>query len=224
MSLATSLFAPDSSDSVGSLSRGRARPVQSAERESTSDVRERTLIAQIRAGDVAAFKVVYVEHYADLLEFAHSIVRARDEAEDVVQQVFAEVWERRMAWHPHRIVPALVRAVRHRALDVLRRTRRQDDSDIADIGTLFVPADVHIEYDELERTLVSALMALPERRRTALVLRAVRQMSYAEVGEVLEISEKAAFILVSRARAALEPIRVRFLDAGRISDADRTDV
>lgn len=216
MSLAYYLFAHDSSDAVGALSRGRRRKAESGVQNDAYDARERALVEQVRAGDRAAFKTVYVEHYIGLLEFAHSMLRVRDEAEDVVQQVFAELWERRTAWHPHRIGPWLVRSVRNRALDVLRRTRRLAEKEILDIAPSFVLADENMEYDELERTLVSALAALPERRRTALVLRAIRQMSYAEIGEVLNVSEKAAFILVSRARAALEPIRARFLNTDHV--------
>jgi RNA polymerase sigma factor (sigma-70 family) len=60
--------------------------------------------------------------------------------------------------------------------------------------------------NELEALVQRAIDALPERRRLALMLRLVHQMSFAEVGEVMQISEKAAFILVSRARAALQPL------------------
>jgi len=220
VSLAYSLFARDPGDTPGALSRGRRSHERAHEdvRHDGLDARERMLVEQVRAGDSTAFKAVYVEHYVDLLEFAYSLLRARDEAEDVVQQVFAELWERRMAWHPHRIGPSLVRSVRHRALDVLRKTRRQVDGETPDIIPSFTATDATLEYDELERALVSALNGLPERRRTALILRAVRQMSYAEIGDILDVSEKAAFILVSRARAALEPVRARFLSTGRIAE------
>jgi RNA polymerase sigma factor (sigma-70 family) len=173
---------------------------------------DQILVAAVRAGDGAAFETVYLEHFSDLLDFAATLVRDRDGAEDVVQQVFAEVWRGHAAWEPHRIRPALFRAVRNRAINVLRRSRSHDDPDL--VQTLVAPVSTNApaEFQELEHALAQALARLPERRRTALLLRVVRQMSYAEIGNVLDVSEKGAFVLVSRAREALEPVRQRFLE------------
>jgi len=193
------------------------------ERNTSNNTREQrhssasheALVARIQAGDVGAFRALYLEYYGSLVGFARGIVHTHDAAEDVVQQMFMELWERHEAWNPHRIGPALYRATRHRALDAVRDRRKLEalDDISPDVFVATTGSDERASFHELERVLARAVQALPERRRTALLLRAMRQLSYAEIGEILGVSEKAAFILVARARDALEPIRVRFLTA-----------
>jgi DNA-directed RNA polymerase specialized sigma24 family protein len=59
---------------------------------------------------------------------------------------------------------------------------------------------------QVEAVIQAAIQALPERRRIALTLRLVNHMTFSEIGEAMQISDKAAFILVSRARDTLMPL------------------
>lgn len=211
MTLAAYLFAPDRFDPSERESWWTLGRTHDASGEHTSADTE--LVTRIRNGDELAFRDVYLANCTILRDVARSIVRTNAVAEDVVQQVFIEVWMRRAEWQPRHLRPALIRAVRYRALDHWRQARHFEPLDTVRSFTTERTGIEDAEHHELEGALARALAQLPERRRTALLLRAVQQLSYAEIGAALDISEKAAFILVSRARTALEPIRQQFRDA-----------
>jgi RNA polymerase sigma-70 factor (ECF subfamily) len=210
VTLAQYLFAPDVPDDPTAWRKERrSGAALGAAASSDAAALDRSLIERIIAGDEDAFRAVYLEHYSALHAVARGIVKSSDVADDVVQQVFVEIWSRRAQWNPVQLRPSLIRSVRYRALDQLRRVRGNVElhSSLPASGV----TGIDEEYQDLAQRLSRAINALPERRRTALLLRAVHELSYADIGAALEVSEKAAFVLVARARASLEPLRRLFV-------------
>ena len=163
---------------------------------------------------------MYYEHAEALWRFATHLTGSRADAEEIVQDVFANIWEHRTTWAVHGTIASyLFRGVRNRAIDLLRRSgvvaRASEDEDLIaltpGLGEAPLAPDVQVELNELRQALTDAIATLPERRRTALTLRYVQGMGYAEIAAVLGMSEKAAFILVARARDALRPLFERFV-------------
>src|SRR5436190_13134698 len=99
-----------------------------APRQSPAD---RTWIARIRAGDPDALDAVFRSYYAELCAFAYRYTRARAQAEDLVHDVFAQIWAEREHWQVRESLKAyLYAAVRNRAVSALRREiveRRWED-------------------------------------------------------------------------------------------------
>lgn len=183
--------------------------------------------SRIRAGDLAAFDALYLAYYRQLWEFAHGLGRSRAVAEELVQDVFAAIWERRASWEPGGSVAFyLYRAVRNRAVSHLRRERVAErfqaereftgdaDASIPGRGEPTPTPEQNLETADLAAALDRGIAALPARQRLALLLRVREHLSYAEIAELMGVSVPAATILVVRARSALRPICDRF-DASR---------
>src|SRR5262245_24468596 len=82
------------------------------------------LVALLRAGDRDAFEVIFRTHYAKLADYANTLVRSRDVAEDVVQEVFVALWtQRERLSTPDNLTGYLYRSVRNRGLNQLRHQR-----------------------------------------------------------------------------------------------------
>lgn len=169
---------------------------------------ERALVAQLCQGDARAFAAIMERYMARLILFAHRMVGTRDLAEDIVQNVFIQVWERRTTIDPARPIKSyLFRAVQNRALNERKAARVRDQyrqwvQEAAEAGIIsgIIPSP---EGDILTATAVwSAMAQLPERRRLALQLR-LEELTHAEIGEVLGLSPLAAQSLVARAIASL---------------------
>src|SRR4051812_44255424 len=85
--------------------------------------RDSALIAAMRSGygELEAFRQLYVELSGRLADYAYTLVGSGDMAEDIVQDVMARLWERRMELMIHGTVEAyLFQAVRFRARNVRR--------------------------------------------------------------------------------------------------------
>jgi RNA polymerase sigma factor (sigma-70 family) len=143
--------------------------------------------------------------YADrLIRFAYGFVGSADAAEDIVQNVFIGVWDRRGTIHPDESLRAyLFTSVRRTALNVLKRrtieTRfvSQSMHDTPRWQTL--AADDRMEANDSVYEIHAAMARLTERRSTALRLRYEEQLPFAVVAQVMGLSEKSVKHLVTRA-------------------------
>ncbi|WP_371348216.1 RNA polymerase sigma factor [Ancylobacter sp. IITR112] len=150
---------------------------------------------------------LYVAEQGRLRAYVRRILRNRASAEDVVQQAFVNLLGRR----PEAEAPSpayVMQAVRHLALNQLRDTRRRAQielsgaplDEIADLAPSPEMAAVH--RSEL-LCLLTALAALPPRRREAFVLCRIEGLSYDEAAARMEVSRNTVISHIVAAMAEL---------------------
>jgi len=148
-----------------------------------------------------------VETYTGLLfRVAHSVLRSRAEAEDVVQDVYVRVLGHRSALPQVREMRVwLVRVAWNLALDRRRRVRpEQIDAAFADrLAATSVAADQALDESQRLRAVLEELERLPKAERHVLLLAAIEELGTAEMAEVLGKSESAVRALLFRARTRL---------------------
>lgn len=148
---------------------------------------DESLIARTAAGERDAFLVLYDRYSPRLLGLIVSVVRDRHAAEDVLQQVMLEVWQR----HAARYQPMLgtvegwmLRVARARAIDHTRAAGRRRfeaiDEDRSEAGASFADG---AEADSERRILVGAVADLPEDERLPITLAFMRGLSREEIAE-----------------------------------------
>ncbi len=173
------------------------------------------LVERVRSGDIKAFELLFRTHWQPLADFALQYVGSRDAAEDLVQEIFRRLWERRASWTVQ-LTPRsyLYTAVRNDALNVLRHERIVEKSEneilwqegdwVPGIGRgAATPTDARVLDDEIAAALAQAVEALPRRARQAYTLYHDHELTYAEVAEVIGITGKAVEGLLWRAHRAL---------------------
>src|SRR3954470_15850160 len=113
-----------------SIARAGSRPfISSSLSRSLVDVYfrrvdERDLLGRLRGGDKEAFDSMFREYYPNLVGVAESMLREREAAEDMAQDVMMELWRRRETLVLETSLRAyLFRAVRNRSLNYLRHLR-----------------------------------------------------------------------------------------------------
>lgn len=145
-----------------------------------------------------AYRKLFRKHYTDLLFYATRLV-GEDEAEDVVQDVFVELWRRQDTVElGTQIQRFLYRAVYTRALNVLkhRDVVGEYEAEVTEIHRKRVEFyepdhnDViqRIEDRELRRELADAIRSLPDKCRTVFVLSYLHDLKNREIAETLGIS------------------------------------
>jgi RNA polymerase sigma-70 factor (ECF subfamily) len=148
-----------------------------------------------------------VETYAALLyRVAHSVLRSRNEAEDVVQDVFVRVLEHHLDLPTVRDMRVwLVRIAWNLAVDRRRRIRpEQMDERFAEglISRAMAADEVLAEARRMTVVLVE-IEKLPTKERDVLLLSAIEELETAEIAKVLGRSESAVRALLFRARTRL---------------------
>jgi RNA polymerase sigma-70 factor (ECF subfamily) len=141
-------------------------------------------------GEEEAFTELYREYRTRLYQYALSLVRNREAAEDAVQDAFLGWVRQWTAGHsakqgpPRQAAPYLYASVRNRCLDRLRR-RHEVALEEADVELLAAPAGDE-ERIGLRHALNRLLLALPEEQREVLVLRTWHDLEFAAIAALQE--------------------------------------
>ena len=163
------------------------------------------LVARVRAGDDAAFEIIYDRYYGGLLAFCGHMLGSRQEAEDALQHSFASAYRALRAGSGDiELRPWLYTIARNRCLSALRAQRVQVSADglAAEPGPFEgMSAQVQLRADL--RELVEELQRLPEDQRAALVLFELGDESHAQIAAVLGVRREKVKALVFQAREAL---------------------
>jgi len=154
------------------------------------DDQDHLLLSRLRRGDVAALGIVLERYWAPIVRYVLGILNSRDAAEDIAQETFVRLWERREAWGLDGSVRALLfRVARNLGLDELRRqAARERTARSAPRTPLRLTPDEELESLELGTLIARAVNALPERRREVFILVHHHGLSYRETAEVLGLS------------------------------------
>jgi RNA polymerase sigma-70 factor (sigma-E family) len=150
---------------------------------------------------------LFRQHHAEMVRLATMLVRSRETAEDLVQDVFAAIQRRPDGLaRPDEALPYLRSAVVNRCRSALRRqavARRFHDLRDTDYGLTQGSAEAELVRDEERRAVLAALAALPTRRREVLVLQFYLGLSEAEIARTLGISAGTVKSSAARGLTAL---------------------
>jgi RNA polymerase sigma-70 factor (ECF subfamily) len=147
----------------------------------------------LKAGEVRGLELLFREHYGELCGVVDKIVRDPAQAEDLVQDLFLTVWQRRSTWEAVQSFRAyLRRAAVNRALNHVRSRRRDRHTAAESAAKDAVEPQVLAELDrrDLGVEVDRAVDRLPERCRLVFVLSRFEEMSYAEIADAMDISVK----------------------------------
>jgi RNA polymerase sigma-70 factor (ECF subfamily) len=169
--------------------------------------RESRELRQIRKGDIESFERLFHRFYKGLAGYARTLVQSGEVAEEVVQDVFYNVWKNReslritRSWQSY-----LYRSVYNNSMMYLRKTRREQ---VMEEGSVQEPADKspdpsqELEYLEVSDRVSEVLLDLPGRTREIFLLNRQEGLKYREIAERLSISVKTVEANMGKALRAL---------------------
>ena len=183
---------------------------------------ELELIERLKTGDDAAFKTI-VEAWQDMVyNTSLGIVQNAQDAEDVAQEVFIQVYESVGQFKgDSKFSTWIYRIAVTKSLDHLRKKKRKKR--FAFLESLFGvneeevrhEPDFHhpgitLENKENAAVLFKAIEKLPDNQKTAFALHKVEGLSYQEVAEVMETTVSSVESLMHRAKSNLKKILTEY--------------
>lgn len=150
------------------------------------------LIQLVQTGDERAFIAVYRRHWAVLFDSAWRRLKDRGKAEDVVQEVFVDLWARRASLSISHLRPYLQAAVRYKTLNLLARGEgsRELLEPMEQLLTARGSTDARLIEQELVELVRLFVQTLPDRRRRIFELYYDEELSTREISARLDISRK----------------------------------
>jgi RNA polymerase sigma-70 factor (ECF subfamily) len=174
----------------------------------------------VKAGDAQSFELLLHRYRTPLVNFLYRMMRNREQAEDLAQEVFLRVYRARGDYVPSaKFTTWLFRIATNLALNSVRDNRYQRlevsldapvSADAEDGDDR--PLDVADKHPDIEQYLVEearrrmirhAIDKLPEKQRAAVLLHKYQELEYNEIARILECSQSALKSLLFRAYETL---------------------
>lgn len=169
--------------------------------------KEEVLIQKIQKGSSRAFKVLMETYFKELASFAYQYVKSSHIAKDVVQDVFANIWERKEAWEPTKSVKKyLYQSVENEALKKVRDKKTENkylEAYANEEDRKMTPKEFDKE-SQFKQAVQKAIKELPDRARMAYTLHRRDGLTYKEIAEIMEISHRTVESQISRALKILQ--------------------
>jgi RNA polymerase sigma-70 factor, ECF subfamily len=178
------------------------------------------LMLDVKSGDEESFELLLHRYRSPLVNFLYRMVRNREQAEDLAQEVFLRIYRARGEYVPSaKFTTWLFRIATNLALNSVRDTRFQR-LEVSLDGPVRVEAedggqktlDVAEKHPNIEQHLIEqvrskmirhAIEKLPEKQRAAVLLHKYEELDYSDISKVLNCSESALKSLLFRAYEAL---------------------
>ncbi|MCR9115879.1 MAG: sigma-70 family RNA polymerase sigma factor [bacterium] len=187
---------------------------------------------QVRDGNASAFEELVRKHQQRLLNVLSHLAPSKEQAEDLVQEVFLRVYRSRMRYSPTAKFSTWLYTIASNVASNARRSRaRRKEVNVQPTGndsTAFSLAHIakaasglmptrQLASSEIGEVVRAAIESLNERQRMALLLSKFENMSYADIGVAMELNIPAVKSLLSRARENLREILEPYMAAGERS-------
>ncbi|HVW98724.1 MAG TPA: RNA polymerase sigma-70 factor [Mucilaginibacter sp.] len=155
---------------------------------------EEQLIAFLRTGDHAAFTEIYHRYWEILADAAYQRLHSREDAEEVVQEVFVGLYTGREQLNPKSTLEAYLKtAIKNKVINAWRHQQmyyRHLDNLIGEYQLSPPPTpEGQTELRELKSTVLAAAEKLPEKCRDVFLMSRVDQLSHREIAEKTGIAE-----------------------------------
>lgn len=146
------------------------------------------------------FESIYITYYPRLKRFAREFVICDDDAENIVQDVFLELWQKQSALNfPVNMAAILISSVRNRCIDFLRHkivvnkanARIQTEYEYAfrlKLQTLEIFENDKFQDINLEKIITDAINLLPEKCREIFIKSKIEKKKQKEIAEEMNIS------------------------------------
>ena len=177
-------------------------------------LKEQQQLRKIQKGDIASFEALFHHYYSSLCGYSESLVGMKEVAEEVVQDVFFNIWKNRETLRIRQSIQSyLYRAAYNNSMMYLRKMRREhfmeDLSRSEPILDAPDPSQV-IQLAEVSNLISQTLERLPEKTREIFRLSRQEGLKYREIAIKLSISEKTVEANMGKALKALRNSMERY--------------
>jgi RNA polymerase sigma-70 factor (ECF subfamily) len=166
---------------------------------------DQEILQNIKAGEQKTFEALFRTYFQPLSLYAASIIHSQEDGEEIVQDLFFQIWEKRQQLHiTSSLKSYLYRSVRNRCLNFIKHQKvkekyRQEAVQQFSEAVNEPPSDA----PELKEKIQAAITTLPARCREVFELSRFEGLKYREIAEVLGISPKTVEVQMGKALKTL---------------------
>lgn len=182
----------------------------------TGEQEDNVTLTALQGGDEKALEYLYVRYYDLLFRQAYGILKDRDLAEDIVQDTFVYIWQRRETLSIRGSIKAYLQAmVRYQVFHTIKngQARPQVYENLSErmaMDSSLSPQDI-LEEKELIRSIAAVVDTLPDRCREVYIMSREQQLTHKEIADRLDISTKTVENQITKALHVIKNSLKNFL-------------
>lgn len=179
------------------------------------------LFSQVKAGNAEAFEQIFKNHYNDLARFCFSLVRDETVAEEITQEVFIYLWEKKEQIEISSSLKSyLYSAIKNKSINYIKYDLPKQRI-LMDLSDTFISSSHDYqepgEVKRLKKKIQWAINQLPEKCKQIFLLSRYGGLTYQEIAEELDLSVKTVenqmSIALKKLRESLETDLKNYLNA-----------
>ena len=161
------------------------------------------LMREIKADNMFAFDLIYKKYSKKLYKFGYSLLKSHEETENLVQDVFLNLWENRNKVEKDSSIKSYIFAITYNSAISILRKKAMESKFVEYLKSLQIinekPVNMELEYTELTNKINEIVYALPQRQKEVYLLHKVEALKYSEIAVLLDISVNTIENHMSRA-------------------------
>lgn len=168
----------------------------------------------IQKGDIGVYERFFKENYVEIVRYAHRFVRNQEIAEEIAQEVFMYLWEKRASISIQSSLKSyLFSAAKNKSINYIKLELPKSQA-LHDIETIELGASSEFKEQDssklIERKVKEAIDQLPKKCREVFILSRNAGLTYDEIAEEMDISKKTVEnqmgIALKKLRESLKPL------------------
>ncbi|MCU0323855.1 MAG: RNA polymerase sigma-70 factor [Spirosomaceae bacterium] len=177
------------------------------------EVLEQDMIGAIRQGNEGVYEQIFRKYYQSLCNYANSMIRDMDDSEEIVQNVFMTIWEKKDDLEiTISLKSYLYRAVHNHCLNRIKHFKVREE--YQQYATDYYDSSYHsvsetVYKNELEQKISEAIQKLPEQCRLIFKMSRFEELRYQEIADQLNLSVKTVENQIGK---ALKFLRTELVD------------
>lgn len=190
-------------------------PEGSQKNRDLSDEKDIRLFEKVKQGSVEAFEILFRTYYPELMDYCTRIVSDSQEAEEIVQDLFFTMWNKKEELKIHSSVRSyLFRSAHNNCLLHLQRKvvrKRYQDAVIRNEPVRYPDPSESLREAELSGIIQKTLNKLPERTREIFRMSRTEELKYQEIADRLTISVKTVEANMGKALKILRQVLKEYM-------------
>ncbi|MFU0824262.1 RNA polymerase sigma factor [Clostridium sp.] len=153
------------------------------------------LIENILNGDVRSFESLVEKYEMTILKFIYSMIRDKQIAEDITQEVFITVYNKLNTFDSrYKFSNWILRIAKNRCIDYIRKVKKVSESNIEDFVGLKskeITPEEAVEFKETKQVITEYINTLSDIDKQIIILRYSQKTTFSDISKILDINESS---------------------------------
>lgn len=154
-----------------------------------------TLVREILSGDTKSFEDIVNRYETIVVRFVYSIIRDKQLAEDITQEVFISVYNKLYTFDSrYKFSNWILRIAKNRCIDYVRKYKKMNEASIDEVVNITsreVSPEETIVFKETKHIIEKYVSGLNELDKQIILLRYSQKSTFSDISKILEISESS---------------------------------